>query len=440
MPKKQEEILCDKRCRNTEYYGLQAVFDNLYSESLKGAEFTSLMPLILREENIRLAYRTIKTNDGSRTPGTDGLTIADIECLSVDDVISKVRSILYGNKDGYLPVPVRRVEIPKPYDHTKTRPLGIPGIWDRLVQQCIRQVMEPIVEAKLSKHCYGFRPNLSTEEAIAEFQRRIWQSHAYYVVEFDIKGFFDNVNHAKLIRQIWSLGIRDKKLLSVIRAMLVAPTQMPDGSLTVTGKGTPQGGILSPLLANIVLNELDHWIESQWIEHPLCQRLARVEKDGSLNRATAYRAMRKTGLKEMYIVRYADDFRILCKSKDDANKIRIAVTDWLQARLRLEVSQEKTRIVNVRQHYSEFLGIRIKAVRKGKGIVTRSHVGAKQLPCKTEALVSQAKRIAKPARGKTTSQEIEVYNAMVMGIQNYYTMRLPLALTFQKPNRGCPLY
>lgn len=121
MPEKQDKVLCDKRCRYSEYYGLQSVFDDLYSKSSKGAEFDSLMPIILREENIRLAFRTIKTNDGSRTPGTDGLTIADIEHLSVDDVVSTVKFMLYGNKNGYQPVPVRRVEIPKPYDHTKTR-------------------------------------------------------------------------------------------------------------------------------------------------------------------------------------------------------------------------------------------------------------------------------------------------------------------------------
>ena len=133
---------------------------------------------------------------------------------------------------------------------------GIPCIWDRLVQQCIKQVMEPICEAKFSDNSYGFRPNRSVEHAMQRTYTMLQRMNLHYVIEFDIKGFFDNVNHSKLVRQIWALGIHDKQLIFIIKRILKAPIRMPDGTTLIPDKGTPQGGIISPLLANIVLNEL----------------------------------------------------------------------------------------------------------------------------------------------------------------------------------------
>ena len=124
--------------------------------------------------------------------------------------------------------------------------------------------MEPICEARFSNNSYGFRPNRSVENAIAAIYRLMQRSGLYYVVEFDIKGFFDNVDHSKLIKQLWSLNIRDKELLYVIRRILKAPILMPDGHIEHPAKGTPQGGILY----NIVLNELDWWVASQWENMP----------------------------------------------------------------------------------------------------------------------------------------------------------------------------
>lgn len=261
---KKEKLLCVDNLRHAEYYEMQGVFDDLYARSKCGEEFTNLMSLILSRENILLAYRNIKTNAGSKTAGTDGLTISDIGRLTAEQVVDKVRFIAAGSPHGYRPKAVRRKDIPKPYDPTKTRPLGIPCIWDRLIQQCVKQVMEPICEAKFSENSYGFRPGRSTEHAIDRTYRLMQLTHLHYVIEFDIKGFFDNVNHSKLIKQIWAMGIHDKHLLYILRQMLSATIKMPDGTFVRPNKGTPQGGIISPLLANIVLNELDHWIDSQW--------------------------------------------------------------------------------------------------------------------------------------------------------------------------------
>ena len=148
MPKVKQELSVDS-LRYTEYYGMQQIYDDLYAKSKKGKQFSTLVDIILSRENILLAYRNIKANAGSNTPGTDRLTIKDIGSLPTEEVVGKIRQIVTGGKMGYRPKPVRRKEIPKP--NGSTRPLGIPCIWDRLIQQCIKQVIEPICEAKFSK-------------------------------------------------------------------------------------------------------------------------------------------------------------------------------------------------------------------------------------------------------------------------------------------------
>jgi group II intron reverse transcriptase/maturase len=306
------------KLRYAEYYDMQGTFDSLFAKSQAGEPFCNLMETILSRDNILLAYRSIKRNDGSVTPGTDGLTIQDIEKVSPDELVRKIRSIT----NNYTPRAVRRKEIPKPYDLSKTRPLGIPCIWDRLVQQCILQVLDPICEAQFSNNSYGFRPNRSCENAIAHCYRLMQLSHFHYVVEFDIKGFFDNVDHPKLIKQMWAMGIRDKKLIYIIRRILKAPVLLEDGTMTHPEKGTPQGGIISPLLANIALHEMDMWVDDQWENNPITKKFPiYIRKNGSQDKTKGHAFMRTTRLKEMNLVRYADDFRIFCRTKKEAVRI-----------------------------------------------------------------------------------------------------------------------
>lgn len=436
MPQeKGEKLLCVDDLRHAEYYAMQNSFDDLYQRSKNGDEFSNLMTLILARENILLAYRNIKANTGSNTAGTDRLTIRDIGRKTPDEVVNAVRFIVTGSQHGYRPRAVRRKEIPKP--NGSTRPLGIPCIWDRLVQQCIKQVMEPICEAKFSDNSFGFRPNRSVEQAMQRAYCLMQKSHMNHVIEFDIKGFFDNVDHSKLIRQIWAMGIRDKHLLYVIKQILKAPIQMPDGTRLVPDKGTPQGGIISPLLANIVLNELDHWVESQWQNNPVVQNYSlRKNKSGCDIKSHGYRAMRTTKLKEMYIVRYADDFRIFCAKRSDAVKTEIAVTQWLKERLRLEVSPEKTRIVNVKRQYSEFLGFKIRLHSKGNKHVVQSHICDKKMKIEREKFVNQAKRIQHAGAGRKTIDEVRLYNSMVTGVQNAYAIATDICLDCAKLNRA----
>lgn len=406
------------KLRHAEYYDLQRIFDDLHKKSGNEEVFTSLMPLIGCRENILLAYRNIKKNKGSNTPGVDERTIESFAGMNEDNFVSLIQKRL----NWYNPHPVRRVEIPKP--NGKKRPLGIPVIIDRIVQQCILQVMEPICEAKFYCHSYGFRPTRSTEHAIARCHNLINLSHMHYVVDIDIEGFFDNVCHHKLLEQIWSMGIRDKKLLCIIKEMLKASIVMLNGDIVKPTMGTPQGGVLSPLLSNIVLNELDWWIASQW-EYMKTKKTYKlgIDKSGQPIKSTIYRTLRDySNLKEAYIVRYADDFKLFCPTFETAQKMYHATVLWLNDRLNLNVSKEKSKVVNLKQAYSEFLGFQLKARKKANKWVVQSHIRKKALEKIKKQLVSGIKEIQRPANSKEHYAAMQKYNAVVMGIHNYYCL------------------
>lgn len=409
------------KLRHAEYYDFQKVQDKLYADSQNGRIFKHLIEIIALPENIRLAYRNIKANHGSKTAGTDGRTIKDLENLPDEKLVALVQRKL----GWYEPQSVLRVEIPKSSDPTKKRPLGIPTILDRLIQQCVLQVLEPICEAKFHDHSFGFRPNRSQEHAIALVYKNIQLSHYYYVVDIDIKGFFDNVNHGKLLKQMWAMGIRDKKLLSIISAMLKAEV----AGIGFPEKGTPQGGIISPLLSNIVLNELDWWIASQWENFPTRKKYATgINCNGTENKGNKYKMLRDyTKLKEVTCVRYADDFKLFAKSYRQAEKLFYAVEGWLKGRLGLAISPEKSKIVNLKETYSEFLGLRIKATNHGGSnspkYVVESHIREKSL----DKIKSDMKRLIRdiefPGHGKRAEHAaVTRFNSYVIGVHNYYSM------------------
>ena len=394
-------MLKKDKLRYNEYYDMQHIYDELYAQSKNGNNFYKLLEIIGSEQNICLAYRNLKTNSGSKTAGTDGLTIDDIKHLCDEDIIMKVRSSL----DNYQPKSVRRVFIPKS-GSDKRRPLGIPCIWDRLVQQCILQVLEPICEPKFHNHSYGFRANRSAHHALGRVTSLINISKYHYCVDVDIKGFFDNVNHGKLLKQIWTLGIRDKRLICIISKMLKAEI---DGE-GVPEKGTPQGGLLSPLLSLIVLNELDWWVSSQWETFQPKHR----NKNGWFQYAKKH-----TRLKSGFIVRYADDFKIMCSTYEEAQRFYHSTVDFLNKRLKLEISPEKSKVVNLKKNSSDFLGFKIKVTPKGKtkhGYVAKTDMNQKALKKAKTNLKLKVKDIVR----HTTTFQIARYNLAVMGMQNYY--------------------
>ncbi|MGL5617323.1 MAG: group II intron reverse transcriptase [Sarcina sp.] len=332
---------------------MQPTFDNLYEQSCKGLPFTDLMQYITSENNI------------SKPNG-------------------------------------------------KTRPLGIPCIEDRIIQQCIKQVIEPICEARFHKHSYGFRPNRSTEHAIARSMFLMNMNKLHYVVDVDIKGFFDNVNHAKLKKQLWTLGIQDKNLLSIIGKILQSEIQ----GIGVPTKGTPQGGIISPLLANVVLNELDWWISSQWETFETKHKYTRCHK---------YDALKKSAkLKEICLVRYADDFKLFCREAKTAQKVYVAVKDWLKERLDLDISPDKSKVTNLRRNYTEFLGFKLIVKPKKKKYICQSRMCNKAVQSTIRKLKEQIKKIQK----NNNSKEVSKINSMILGSHNYYNSATNAILDF----------
>ena len=419
------------KIRYTEYYDLQSDFDTLYAESSQGRIFTNLMQLITSKNNIMLAYRTIKGNKGSHTPGVDKRTIKNLASMSEGKFVRMIQKQF----SWYKPRPVRRVEIPKP--DGRTRPLGIPTIVDRIVQQCILQVLEPICEARFSEHSNGFRPNRSTETAVAECCRLMQVQNLYYAVDIDIKGFFDNVSHSKLIKQMWAMGIRDKKLLCIIKQILKAPVALPGGELSYPSKGTAQGGVLSPLLSNIVLNELDWWVTSQWENMPTHHEYkTRTNGSGTVIKSHVYRALRGSSLKEMHIVRYADDFKIFCRTRRDALKTFTAAKLWLKDRLGLEISEEKSKVVNTKQRYSEFLGFKLRVIPKGKKYVVCSHMRDKAVAKAKDKIAAAITNIQNAGSEKAQYAAIQKYNSVVFGLHNYFRIATRVSEDFGKLSWG----
>lgn len=417
-PKRLTKNKCNLKkipLRNNEYYDFQKVQDNLYAQSKEGKTFHNLVEIIKSDKNLQLAFRNIKTNKGSHTAGVNGKTIKDYEEMPLSDYLQYMRNRI----NYYVPMPVRRVEIPKP--NGDKRPLGIPTIEDRIIQQAIKQVLEPICEAKFYDYSYGFRPNRSTEHAIAYLVKKVNLEHCHYIINIDIKGFFDNVDHGKLLKQMWTLGIQDKNLLCIISKMLKAEIK----GFGIPTKGTPQGGVLSPLLSNIVLNELDWWISNQW-ENIKTEYNYISKKD---DRSHKYRALRKKSkLKEMYIVRYADDFKILCKDRKTANKAFHGVKLWLKERLKLDINMDKSYVTNLRKGYSEYLGFKFKAFPKSKKYVLQSFICDK---AKQKIRKSLAKTIVE-LRTNPTRQKVGLYNSKIIGIQNYYQIATMINIDLAK--------
>lgn len=400
-PKKKQKL------RNNEYYSIQNQFDTLYEKSKSNTVFKDLMPLIISEQNIMLAYRNIKKNSGSHTRGVNSSTIVNLGEKEPQKLVDYVIHRL----ENFTPHAVRRVEIPKP--DGRTRPLGIPTIEDRLIQQCIKQVLEPICEAKFYSHSYGFRPNRSTHHAIARAMFLVNLNDYHFVVDVDIKGFFDNVNHGKLLKQLWTLGIQDKELLSIISKSLKAPIK----GIGIPDRGIPQGGLVSPLYANVVLNELDWWIASQWDTFPSRKRyLSRPNYKGNGT------------LKKIYIVRYADDFKIFCKTRSEADKVFIAVKQWLKERLMLDISPEKSKVVNPKKNYSNFLGFKLKLRKKSGKWILKSHMADKAKDnCK-----SKIREAIAQIRKEPNQWSVMRFNATILGLHNYFKIATNVYVDFDR--------
>ena len=269
-----------------------------------------LMDLILSEGNLKRAIRSVKKNKGA--PGIDKMTVGELDEYFRQHG-NEIREQIFAKQ--YKPQPVRRVYIPKA--NGKQRPLGIPTVVDRVIQQAVAQVLVKGYEPRFSQHSYGFRPNRDCHMAMAQVLEYLNEGYEW-VIDLDIEKYFDTVNHDKLI-SILRERINDATTLHLIRSFLKAGV-MEDGLVSSTVVGVPQGGPLSPILSNVYLDKLDQELESRG----LC------------------------------FVRYADDCNVFVKSEMAADRVMKSVTSWLERKLFLKVSAEKTKVV--RPTKSTFLG------------------------------------------------------------------------------------
>jgi len=290
-------------------------------QGVKGGRWFSLIDKVWKLENLRAAWTRVRANAGSS--GVDGQTIADY-ARQLEQELTCLQAHL--RRDRYVPQPVRRVWLPKP-GRPEKRPLGVPTVRDRVVQTALRQVLEPIFEQTFAEHSYGFRPGRGCKDALRVVDR--WLQEGYtWVVDADLQGYFDSIPHDRLMARV-AERVADGRLLALVRGYLTA--RVMDGLAQWTPEaGTPQGAVISPLLANIYLNPLDHLLAGQGIR----------------------------------MVRYADDFVILCRSRADAEQALSVVQSWVQAEA-LCLHPEKTRIVDATQPGGfDFLGYHFERARK----------------------------------------------------------------------------
>lgn len=326
----------------------------------------TLLDMILDRKNLGNAILKVSKNGGAS--GVDKRTM-DMSITYFWENIETITSAIRNRK--YKPYPVKRVYIPK--DNGTKRALGIPTIIDRIIQQAILQVLQPIFDNKFSENSFGFRPNRSCEMAVTKLLEYFNDGY-YWVVDIDLEKFFDNVNHDKLISLV-SKTIKDGDVVSLIRKFMQSGV-LEDGELKPTKVGTPQGGNLSPLLSNIMLNELDKELESR----------------------------------ELNFVRYADDCIIVVKSEKAANRVMESITKFIEKKLGLKVNAEKSKIAKPNQ--IKYLGFGF--YYKNQKWRPKPHIKSVQ------KLVRKVKSLTKRNQSISMKDRIKLLNPVIRGWINYF--------------------
>lgn len=391
---------------------MRMLHDNLFRTTKELIEngqlpsFKGLLEIASSRTTIVTAIHKIKANKGSKTAGTDGKVMDDVLQMGYEEVIELIQGLM----KNYNPKEIRRVFIPKPGKKVK-RPLGIPTIVDRIIQECVRMTIEPILEAQFFKHSYGFRPMRDTKQAVERIVHICNRIKYNWVVEGDIKGFFDNVNHTILLKQLWHMGIRDRRILMVIREMLKAGIM---DEIKRNEIGTPQGGIISPILANVYLHSLDSWITREWEEKEM--------RNGTVSRIAKLASLRKhsTITKPEFYVRYADDWVLFTDTKESAEKWKHRIKEYLSSNLKLELSEDKTFITNIKKKPINFLGFKVKMLPKKNSYIGYSYPDEEKIKRKVSSLTEELRKLKYCSDKKWLINDIQVNNSKIRGIINYY--------------------
>ena len=443
---------------------LKALSDHSQSSDYK---YERLYRYLFSEEMFAVAYQRIYAKQGNMTPGTDGKTIDEMSLERIERLIVSLKD------ESYQPHPARRVYIPK--KNGKKRPLGIPSFEDKLVQEVVRLLLEAIYEGHFEGTSHGFRPHRSCHTALGMIQKSF--AGAKWFIEGDIKGFFDNIDHNVLI-SILRERISDERFLRLIRKFLNAG-YVEDWKYNKTYSGTPQGGIISPMLANIYLDKFDKYIKEyaakfrkgdrrsinpeywrlnnkkNWLKKKLQKtsdeqiRKSYLYEIAQLSKqmlSTPHKDAMDADFRRMQYVRYADDFLIsVIGSKSECETIKADITQFMREQLKLELSDEKTLITHA-QDKAKFLGYEIfirksDAVKRNRdGVLKRDFNGAVVLTLNsaviqkklTEYNALEVRNIdgkdiwwSKPRRYMTPMKPEDIlaqYNAEIRGLYNYYSL------------------
>jgi RNA-directed DNA polymerase len=374
--------------------------------------YRELYHLLCNEVWLRVAHHAVNANQGRETAGIDGKTMSNFNA-DVDGNITRLSEAL--KVKTFEPVPVRRVYIPKP-NSEKKRPLGIPTLLDRIVQEALRMILEPIWEADFSVHSYGFRPNRSTYDAMTYIGKRLTSNGGeryQWVIEGDIASYFDTIPHRRLMKAV-KKRVADRDIRDLLWKFLRAGV-MYRGHFSVTLAGTPQGGIVSPLLANIYLHHLDRYMESNYLNIPRWQRQKR----------------RAQGQANFLYIRYADDFVVLCNGrKEEALQMREELRAVLK-QMGLTLSEEKTKVTHLTDGF-DFLGYRII-----RSIGTKGKMIPKVLiPDKAiKQFCHKVRRILVPSStNESAKAKITAINRLTRGWCEYYRCTNSPGRIFDKVN------
>ena len=344
--------------------GTETLVAKRQSESLAGTE--RLMEEVCELENCKQALQRVKANKGS--PGVDGMTVNELPGYLKQHELEIGEQLRNGT---YQPRPVKRVEIPKP-DGQGVRKLGIPCVLDRFVQQAVLQVLQKRWDPTFSEHSHGFRPGRSAQQAVHEAQRYIAEGYRW-VIDLDLEKFFDRVNHDRLLAAV-AARVADKRMLKLIRAFLEAGV-MEDGLVSPVDEGTPQGGPLSPLLSNLVLDELDRELERR-----------------------GHR-----------FVRYADDCNIYVGSERAGRRVMESITHFIMRRLKLKVNQAKSAVARPGQR--KFLGFSFTGERE-----PRRRIAPKAIARFKERIRERTRR----TRGISLTQMVQEITTYLRGWLGYF--------------------
>ena len=430
------------------------------SKQSQDFKFDRLYRNLFNSDFYMLAYSNIYAKEGNMTPGTDDKTIDGFSISRVEKIIEKIR------KETYHPQPSRRVYIPK--KNGKLRPLGIPSFEDKLVQEVLRMLLEAIYEPVFKETSHGFRANRSCHTALLQVKHTC--KGTTWVVEGDIKGFFDNIDH-DIMLSLLSQKITDGRIIELVRRFLKAgylEFHQVHGSLT----GTPQGGIISPILANIYLHELDVFVEKLCQEYGTEKAVRR--KNPEYDALSHARRMAKARgnykqadefLKEMrrlprcnpmdpefirvHYVRYADDFLVLVNgSKALTLSLKAKISEFLRDKLCLELSEEKTLVTHLASRNVRFLGYEIGKVHENTAISEQKSTGRKfraingniqllvpndVIRAKLKFFMKGEKAAARPERvNDPVLNTLTAYNAEIQGLYNYYCLATDVSTKLNK--------